>query len=813
MRKSIYSNWGKHFSGAMLLASGLLLASRAEAQVDTYTFTPSTGAYTPLTGGTGVSSIEADDAYSGTIPLGFSFVFDGSSYSECIVSSNGWLSFNMAAASSNLSNDLDNGNATERPRIAPFWDDLDGGNGSSTASYATTGTAPNRVFTFEWRNWERFFEPGTFSMQVQLFEGTNQVRLVYERGTTPLTTATASIGLSGIATGSCASFLSLSDASATPTASGTTENDNIADTPATGQVYSFVPGVAAACPTPRCLSAVTTATGATLSFSVSNANPGPFTLIYGPTGFNPATGGTTLTLTTTTTTIGGLTPATGYQFYVTQNCGGIIGSSPISAAEAFTTNQTPPVNDDCAGALDVPIQYGSQCISQTSADNSAATDSPNVPAPGCAQYMGQDLWFKVTVPASGELTVKTVDPTAGSNITDTGMAIYSGTCGNLALVDCDDDGAGGAKSLIEFTGATARTPGEVLYIRVWDYNGGQNGLLAVCATAPSNCPLPTAPAAANLTNTTADLSWVATGTTNPGDTFEIEYGVSGYTLGTGTAVNGLTSTSYQLANLLPDTEYCFYVRQNCGPTNGSSSWVGPTCFRTPLTVPDNDEPCGALPLASTSGAVGGTTIGATTSQQTGISLPACSPAGAPKDVWFVFTLGANATSTTLNLTGTTAGMVRLFTAPDCTGGPFVQVGCAAATANNAGFAAPVTFTGLVAGQRYWLAVSGFGSSDVNGAFTVSATNTVLGTRAAAAAGELAVYPNPSNTGELTLRVAGAQGAGSAALVNALGQVVRQVAVAAGSSEQRVSTRGLAAGVYTLRLTVGQRASATKVVLQ
>ena len=798
----------------MLLASGLLLAGQASAQVDTYVFTPTSGTYTPLTGGTSVASIEDDDALSGTIPLGFSFVFDGATYTQCIVSSNGWLSFNTSAASSNLGNDLDNGDASERPRIAPFWDDLDGGSGSSTASYATTGTAPNRVFTFEWRNWERFFEPGTFSMQVQLVEGTNQVRLVYERGTTALTTATASIGLSGIATGSCSSFLSLSDATATPTASGITENDNITDTPATGQIYAFVPGVAAACPVPRCLSAATTATGATLSFSVGNNNPGPFTLIYGPSGFDPTTSGTTVTLTTTTTTLAGLTPATPYQFYVTQNCGGALGSSPRSPVAAFTTNPTAPVNDDCAGAIDVPIQYGTQCVSQTSADNTAATDSPNVPAPGCAQYMGQDLWFKVTVPASGELTVQTLPPTASSDVVDTGMAIYSGTCSNLTLVDCDDDSSpNGAYSLLEFTGSTARTPGEVLYIRVWDYNGGQNGLIAVCATAPSNCPLPAAPAAANLTNTTADLSFTPGGTVNPGDTFEIEYGVSGYTLGTGTAVNGLASPSYQLTNLMPDTEYCFYVRQNCGPTNGSSPWVGPTCFRTPLTVPNNDEPCGALPLASTSGSATGTTIGATTSLQTGINLPACSPAAAPKDVWFVFTLGANATSTTLNLAGTAAGMVRLFTSPDCTNGPFVQVGCEAAATNNAGFPNPVTFSGLVPGQRYWLAVSGFGSSDVSGAFTVSATNAVLGARAAAAASALSVYPNPSGTGELTLRVGGARGAGEAALVNTLGQVVRRVAVAAGSSEQRVSTRGLAAGVYTLRLTVGQQASATKVVLQ
>jgi len=560
------------------------------------------------------------------------------------------------------------------------------------------------------------------------------------------------------------------------------------------------------CLTPANLTATgITQNGATLNWL--NSGNGTYTVVYGPTGFNPATGGTTVSgITGTSTTITGLTGSTNYQFYVTQNCAGGTNSGqagPFSFATSI-------VNDDCAGAIDVPIQYGTTCIGQTSADNTFATASANVPAPGCASYVGQDIWFKVTVPASGQLVIQTLPPTAGSSITDTGMAIYSGACGSLTLVECDDDDSpNGLFSLVTLTG---RTPGEVLYIRAWEFGGNVSGLIAVCVTSPSNCPLPTGPAAANLTNTTADLSFTPGGTVNPGDTFEVEYGLAGFTQGSGTMVNSIPSPSYQLTGLQPDTEYCFYVRQNCGPTNGSSPWVGPTCFRTPLTVPNNDEPCGALPLASGS-AVGSTTIGATTSLQNGISLPACSPAASPKDVWFVFTLGANATSTTLNLAGTAAGMVRLFTSPDCTNGPFVQVGCEAAATNNAGFPNPVTFSGLVPGQRYWLAVSGFGSSDVSGAFTVSATNAVLGARAAAAASALSVYPNPSGTGELTLRVGGARGAGEAALVNTLGQVVRRVAVAAGSSEQRVSTRGLAAGVYTLRLTVGQQASATKVVLQ
>jgi hypothetical protein len=812
MTTPLYPNWGKSLASIALLVSALLLNSNAQAQVDTYQFTPSSGTFTPLVGGTPESSIQSDDALSGTLPLGFSFTFDGTAFTECKVSSNGWLTFNTAAFSNSLSNDLDNGSADERPRVAPFWDDLNGSNG--TASYATTGTAGSRVFTFEWLNWTRYGNSGgpSFSMQVQLVEGTNVVRFVYRQESGAISNAEASIGLSGISTGTCSSFLSLSTAVPTPTTSSTVESDTISIRPATGQIYSFAPTAPAACPIPRCLTAnPVTATGATLGWSASGTATSTFTVIYGLTGFNPATGGTTLTgLTSTSTAITGLTPGTTYDFYVTQICGGSAGSSPMSGVASFTTPPPPPANDDCAGAIDVPIQYGTTCIGQNSADNTAATASVGVPDPGCASYQGGDLWFKTTVPVSGAVTVRTLTPAAGSNITDTGLAVYSGTCGNLTLVDCDDDGAGsGAFSLLDLTG---RTPGEVLYIRVWEYGGGTSGLIAVCVTSPSNCPLPLNPAATNLTNTTADLSWTPGAALNPGDTFEIEYGLSGFVQGSGTALNGLTTASTQLTGLLPDTEYCFYVRQNCGPTNGSSSFVGPTCFITPLTAPTNDEPCGALALSPT--ATTATTIGATTSGQAGILLPACSPAAAPKDVWFSFTLTSGATSTVLTLAGTAAGMVRLFTTADCFAGPLTPVanGCQAASTNNVGFPTPLTFTGLIPGQRYYVAVSGFGSSDNPGAFTLSASNTVLSARALAETDALLVYPNPSATGQLTLRLAPGHAAGQATLLNALGQAVRS-AIVGTATEQTLSTRALAPGLYTLRIQLGQQTLTRKVVLQ
>ena len=931
-------------AGRWLVLLPLLSAAPALAQVDTYQFAASTTTYTPLPAtATAVPAILADDAASGALPIGFSFVFDGTSYTSFRVSSNGFLSFNSAATSA-LGNNFSTGGTTERPLIAAYWDDMDGRDAAASAKYQLTGTGTTQVLTMEWLNWKHFGGTGpALSFQVKLYQTTNRVEVIYRQEANLLTNATASIGLAGVGTGS-GSYLSVSDAVATPSTSSSTANDIIATTPPTGTVYAFTPAAPTACPTPRNLAATVTATGATLNWTTTGGG-GTYTVVYGPTGFLPATGGTTVSgITGTTTTLTGLTPATGYQFYVTHNCGGANGNSPQAGPAGFTTNPvgptnddcataatltinptcvtttgtvaaasqslppsgtcgfattaqdvwyrfvagassqsvavtaafsgvvelysgtcptptsltcatlttgttrtslfgsltagqtyylrvyasttgltgaaasfticvatapTAPVNDECAGAINIPIQYGT-CVAQTIGTNVAATASAGAPTPGCANYMGGDIWFKVTVPASGTVTVQT-DQASGSPVIDTGMSIYSGTCGNLTQLQCDDDSSpNGNFSLITLTG---RTPGEVLYVRVWEYGNDNFGTIALCATSPSNCATPTALSAANITNTTADLSYVDGGAV-PTGTFDIEYGLQGFSLGTGTSVTGIAGTMRQLTGLTPDTTYCFYVRKNCGAANGSSAYAGPVCFRTPLTVPTNDEPCGAVGLTLGGASVSGTNLGSTTSVQLGVidNLPACSPSQAPKDVWYSFTATTNAVI--LNVTGTSIGMLRVFTSASCANGPFVPVGCQAAAGSAVGFSGPVTIPGLTVGQVYYIAASGYGSTDPNGGFTIQATaTTVSATNAQAETEAFVVYPNPSNTGQLTLRLAAQAATGEATLLNALGQTVLTKTFAAGKAEQTLNTHGLATGVYTLQVRTGSQVLTRKVVLE
>ena len=67
----------------------------------------------------------------------------------------------------------------------------------------------------------------------------------------------------------------------------------------------------------------------------------------------------------------------------------------------FATTSWAQADDPCAAS---PITVGTSCTFSTFT-NAGATASPGVPAPGCANYAGGDVWFTATVPASGHLIV------------------------------------------------------------------------------------------------------------------------------------------------------------------------------------------------------------------------------------------------------------------------------------------------------------------------------------------------------------------------------------------------------------------------
>lgn len=137
----------------------------------------------------------------------------------------------------------------------------------------------------------------------------------------------------------------------------------------------------------------------------------------------------------------------------------------------------PPVNDECNNAtvLTPGAVFATNPLVGT---NEFATASSGAPAPGCASYSGGDVWYSAVVPASGSLTFE-LNTNAGG-ITDGAGAVYSGACGSLTLISCDDYSSSDPNDQPLIT-VTARTPGEVLYFRVWEYGNNSFGTFQVSA--------------------------------------------------------------------------------------------------------------------------------------------------------------------------------------------------------------------------------------------------------------------------------------------------------------------------------------------
>ena len=90
------------------------------------------------------------------------------------------------------------------------------------------------------------------------------------------------------------------------------------------------------------------------------------------------------------------------------------------------------------------------------------------------------------------------------------------------------------------------------------------------------CSPPVALSVSDTTDTSVILHWTAA---NMESAWDIEYGPTGFSLGTGIVVNSVSNNSYNLIGLASNTTYDFYVRSACyGST--ISSWVGPQTFTT-----------------------------------------------------------------------------------------------------------------------------------------------------------------------------------------------------------------------------------------
>ncbi len=243
-----------------LLVASFFNSNDTIAQLS-YSMVPRVPGYTALSGGTSIPDLSAgsDQTISPAIPIGFNFTFDGTVYTECQASDNGYLHFGNDLAPTgygNASGDLiipndfsdatgsTPGINTTRPFVAPLWEELAiAGIGGGNASYATAGTSPNQTFSIEWNgvSWRAPTATNQISFQVVLHETTNVIDFIYKQGPNPIgNLPTASIGLAGITNGD---YYSLSDSGPNPVVSKSVNTTTIGIKPATGQMYTWIPDI------------------------------------------------------------------------------------------------------------------------------------------------------------------------------------------------------------------------------------------------------------------------------------------------------------------------------------------------------------------------------------------------------------------------------------------------------------------------------------------------------------------------------------------------------------------------------------------
>nr|WP_321230434.1 T9SS type A sorting domain-containing protein [uncultured Psychroserpens sp.] len=97
------------------------------------------------------------------------------------------------------------------------------------------------------------------------------------------------------------------------------------------------------------------------------------------------------------------------------------------------------------------------------------------------------------------------------------------------------------------------------------------------------CPSPSTLMAANITETTADLSWIENGASTSWNIEIVDLTAGGVVTGTATAT-GVTNP-YTATGLVGDHSYEFYVQADCG-VDGASVWAGPFAFATVYVAVD-----------------------------------------------------------------------------------------------------------------------------------------------------------------------------------------------------------------------------------
>ncbi len=191
----------------------------------------------------------------------------------------------------------------------------------------------------------------------------------------------------------------------------------------------------------------------------------------------------------------GLTPGVTYYIRAYDYYAGTTGDFDI----CITGNAAPtPTNDEPCDAIQLPnVTTACQYLEFT---NVGATSTPIGLAPTPSSCIGgsgaaiggysassADVWFAITVPASGNIHVTSKPNMGVGSITDGVMALYQGSCNALTQIVCSDDNdyPGSTHDLLPLISASGLVPGSTVYLRYWGFGTAQ-GTFGFCVTTATN---------------------------------------------------------------------------------------------------------------------------------------------------------------------------------------------------------------------------------------------------------------------------------------------------------------------------------------
>ncbi|HSN77792.1 MAG TPA: hypothetical protein VL334_22180, partial [Anaerolineae bacterium] len=212
--------------------------------VSGYAFAQSNGTYTAITGGSTLGTVYNDDQLFSNIAIGFSFNYDGTSYTTVGICTNGYIVMGLNSGGS-CGSVLPISSTTYNNLISALGWDLRTNSATSELRYQTQGTAPNRTFTVQWKNYLPWNAVDYYNFQITLYETSNVVEMKYGPFTVNSTGSTPQVGIKGASYDDFSNRTTTTNWSASTAGGSNTATMTLSSTvkPASGQTYTWTPPV------------------------------------------------------------------------------------------------------------------------------------------------------------------------------------------------------------------------------------------------------------------------------------------------------------------------------------------------------------------------------------------------------------------------------------------------------------------------------------------------------------------------------------------------------------------------------------------